>query len=66
MGRHVLWVGFIILMGGILAALWKIGHPRKHRHYVDRDRRRHPDRPWEMMFSVANSGVKENIQIDRK
>ncbi len=56
-------VGFIILMGGILAALWKMGILENI------------GTTWTVigvviliglgvMFSVANSGVKENIQID--
>ena len=58
-------IGFVFLVGGILAALWKLGllagiTPT-----------------WALigiailigigiMIAVANSGVKENIQIDRK
>jgi hypothetical protein len=58
-------VGFIILIGGVLAALWKLG-------ILDRI-----GSTWTIigvvivvglgvMLSVANSGNKENIQIDRK
>jgi len=58
-------VGFIILIGGVLAALWKLGILENI------------GTTWTVigvviliglgvMFSVANSGVKENIQIDRK
>ena len=58
-------VGFIIVLGGILAALWKLGVLQ------------HVDKGWlaigvailvgiGIMLSVANSGAKENIQIDRK
>jgi hypothetical protein len=58
-------VGFIILIGGVLAALWKLG-------ILDRI-----GSTWTIigvviivglgvMLSVANSGAKENIQIDRK
>jgi hypothetical protein len=57
-------VGFIILIGGILAALWKLG--------ILAD----IGTTWTVigvviliglgvMFSVSNSGAKENIQIDR-
>ena len=59
------FVGFVILMGGILAALWKLGILQ------------HIETTWILigiailvgigiMISVANSGAKENIQIDRK
>jgi hypothetical protein len=58
-------VGFIILMGGILAALWKLGVLAKI------------GTTWTIigvviavglgiMISVGSSGAKENIQIDRK
>lgn len=58
-------VGFVILVGGILAALWKLG-------ILDSI-----GTTWTLigvviaigigiMVSVANSGSKENIQIDRK
>jgi len=58
-------VGFIIVLGGIFAALWKLGVLQ------------HVDKAWlaigvailvgiGIMMSVAKSGVKENIQIDRK
>jgi hypothetical protein len=57
--------GFMVLIGGILAALWKLGVLESI------------GTTWiiigvvialglGMMFSVANSGAKENIQIDRK
>ena len=59
------FVGFVILVGGILAALWKLGILQ------------HIETTWILigvaivmgigiMVSVANSGSKENIQIDRK
>jgi drug/metabolite transporter (DMT)-like permease len=59
------FVGFVILIGGILAALWKLGILQ------------HIETTWILigiailvgigiMVSVANSGAKENIQIDRK
>jgi len=59
------FVGFVVLMGGILAALWKLGILQ------------HIETTWILigvaimlgigiMVSVANSGSKENIQIDRK
>lgn len=59
------FVGFVILVGGILAALWKLGVLQ------------HVETTWiaigvaillgiGIMISVANSGSKENIQIDRK
>ena len=58
-------VGFVLLVGGILAALWKLGLLAGI------------STTWAVigvviligigiMISVANSGVKENIQIDRK
>jgi hypothetical protein len=58
-------VGFIILMGGILAALWKLGILARI------------GTTWTVigvviavgvgiMISVGSSGAKENIQIDRK
>jgi hypothetical protein len=59
------FAGFVILIGGLLAALWKLGVLQ----YVETT--------WivigvailmglGIMISVANSGTKENIQIDRK
>jgi hypothetical protein len=59
------FVGFVILIGGIFAALWKLGVLQ------------HIETAWivigaavlmgmGIMISVANSGSKENIQIDRK
>ncbi len=59
------FVGFILLAGGILAALWHMGLLAGI------------SGTWIMiglaillgigiMISVANSGTKENIQIDRK
>ena len=59
------FLGFAVLIGGILAALWKLGVL----HNVDTT--------WivigvaillglGLMISVANSGAMENIQIDRK
>ena len=58
-------VGFILLIGGVLAALWKLG-------ILDRI-----GPTWTaiglviligfgIMISVSHSGTKENIQIDRK
>jgi hypothetical protein len=58
-------VGFIILLGGVLAALWQLGILQSI------------GTTWTIigvvilvgfgiMISVANSGNKENIQIDRK
>lgn len=58
-------VGFIVLIGGLLAALWKLGILQSI------------GTTWTLiglavvlgigiMISVANSGSKENIQIDRK
>ncbi len=58
-------VGFVVLVGGLLAALWKLGILESI------------GTTWAVigvviltgfgiMFSVANSGTKENIQIDRK
>jgi hypothetical protein len=57
-------LGFVILIGGILAALWKTGVLESIGAF------------WTgvgivitiglgIMFAVANSGVKENIQIDK-
>ena len=58
-------VGFVLLVGGILAALWKLGLLADI------------GTTWTLigvvillgfgiMISVANSGSKENIEIDRK
>jgi hypothetical protein len=58
-------VGFIVLVGGLLAALWKLGVLQSI------------GTTWTLiglaivlgigiMISVANSGSKENVQIDRK
>ncbi len=58
------FVGFVILIGGVLAALWKLGILQNIE-------------TWivigvvilvglGIMVSVANSGTKETIQIDRK
>ena len=58
-------VGFIFLVGGVLAALWKLGLLAGI------------TTTWAVigvviligigiMFSVSHSGIKENIQIDRK
>jgi hypothetical protein len=58
-------VGFLIVIGGILAALWKVGVLAEI------------DNTWivigvaiavgiGIMISVSKSGRKENIQIDRK
>jgi hypothetical protein len=58
-------VGFTVLIGGLLAALWKLG-------ILERI-----GTTWTLigvailigmgiMISVSNSGSKENIQIDRK
>ncbi len=58
-------VGFIVLIGGVLAALWKLG-------ILDSI-----GSTWTMigvaiaigigiMISVSNSGSKENIEIERK
>jgi len=59
------FAGFAILAGGVFAALWKLGVLQ------------HIETIWivigvailigvGIMVSVANSGTKENIQIDRK
>jgi hypothetical protein len=59
------FVGFAILVGGVLAALWKMGILARI------------GTAWTLiglaivlgvgiMIAVANSGAKENIQIDRK
>ena len=58
-------VGFVLLVGGIIAALWHLGLLAG------------VSLTWALigiaillgvgiMFAVAHSGVKENIQIDRK
>jgi hypothetical protein len=58
-------VGFVVMLGGLLAALWKLG-------ILERI-----GTTWTLigaailigigiMISVANSGRKESIQIDRK
>lgn len=57
--------GFVILVGGVMAALWKLGVLARI------------GTTWTLiglaivvglgiMIAVANSGIKENIQIDRK
>jgi hypothetical protein len=59
------FIGFAILVGGVLAALWKLGVLARI------------GTTWTLiglaiilglgiMIAVANSGAKENIQIDRK
>jgi hypothetical protein len=59
------FVGFLFLLGGVCAALWKLG-------VLERI-----GTAWSLiglvimiglgvMFAVANSGTKENIQIDRE
>jgi hypothetical protein len=59
------FVGFAVLIGGVLAALWKLGILARI------------GTTWTLiglaiilglgiMIAVANSGAKENIQIDRK
>ena len=59
------FIGFVFLIGGGLAALWKLGVLQNI------------ETAWivigvailigvGIMISVANSGSKENIQIDRK
>lgn len=61
----VFFVGYVILIGGVLAALWKLGILATI------------GVTWTLigvvivtgvgiMLAVANSGSKENIQIDRK
>jgi hypothetical protein len=58
-------VGFVVLMGGILAALWQMGVLQS------------VGTTWTViglviaiglgiMFAVSHSGTKENIEIDRK
>ena len=58
-------LGFVVLIGGLLAALWKLGILATI------------GTTWTVigvviligfgiMFSVSNSGTKENIEIDRK
>ena len=59
------FLGFAVLIGGVFAALWKLGLLQNI------------ETTWILiglaivvgmgiMFSVAHSGTKENIQIDRK
>lgn len=59
------FIGFLLLIGGVFAALWKLGVLEQI------------GTAWSLiglvilvgvgvMISVANSGTKENIQIDRK
>jgi hypothetical protein len=59
------FLGFAVLIGGVLAALWKLGILARI------------GTTWTLiglaiilglgiMIAVANSGAKENIQIDRK
>lgn len=61
----VFFIGFAILVGGVLTALWKMGVLARI------------GTAWTLiglaivlglgiMLAVANSGTKENIQIDRK
>ena len=58
-------VGFVILIGGVLAALWKLGILQNI------------ETTWivigvvilagvGIMISIANSGTKQNIEIDRE
>ena len=58
-------VGFVVLIGGLLAALWKLGILQSI------------GTTWTLigvaipfgtgiMISVSHSGIKENIEIDRK
>lgn len=58
-------IGFLVLIGGVLAALWQLGILQS------------VGTTWTaigiviviglgIMVSVSNSGTKENIQIDRK
>ena len=58
-------VGFVVLIGGVLGALWKLGVLESI------------GTTWTLigvviligfgiMISVSNSGTKENIEIDRK
>jgi hypothetical protein len=58
-------VGFVVLLGGVLAALWKLGILENI------------GTTWTLigvviligfgiMIAVSNSGSKENIEIDRK
>jgi|HubBroStandDraft_4_1064222.scaffolds.fasta_scaffold526096_1 hypothetical protein len=75
-GRYLPWefvmkwagmylVGFVVLIGGVLAALWKLGVLQRI------------GTTWTLigvaillgvgiMISVANSGNKENVEINRK
>jgi hypothetical protein len=59
------FIGFVLMIGGVLAALWKLGILQNI------------ETTWivigvviaaglGIMIAVSNSGIKENIQIDRK
>jgi hypothetical protein len=59
------FVGFVLLIGGVLAALWKLGILQNI------------ETTWivigvmivagiGIMVSIANSGTKQNIEIDRE
>jgi len=59
------FLGFALLIGGVLAALWKLGFLQ------------HIETTWivigvmivagiGIMISIANSGTKQNIEIDRE
>jgi hypothetical protein len=52
------FVGFVILVGGVMAALWKLGILTLIGLAIVVG--------LGIMIAVANSGIKENIQIDRK
>ena len=65
MERACILLSFVVLVGGVLAALWKLGVLQRI------------GMTWTLigvaillgigiMISVANSGRKDNIEIDRK
>jgi hypothetical protein len=62
---NVYFIGYVILVGGVIAALWKLGIVQRI------------GTEWTVigvviaiglgiMFSVANSGRKETIEIDQR
>jgi type IV secretory pathway TrbD component len=48
--------GFIVLLGGVLAALWKLGVLERIGTAFGVG----------IMIAVSNSGTKENVEINRK
>jgi hypothetical protein len=58
-------LGFVILVGGLLAALWKLGILGHYRYDMDIDRVVIAIGIG-IMISVSSSGTKESIDINRK